>query len=206
MMAFEPAAEPVLDEPGRTVRTFELEAAFAAERDRRIAAAVQEQESLLSAPKRLGDRIDQDRREPFAALGWRGAHVDGSDGRQSVSLVAGAEPNMPVAPLLDIDETFDGRRRRAEHHGTLPERPAHHRHVARLVGDALLLLVARVMLLIDDDEAEIGEGQKEGRARADHELRLVLGDRPPDAAALRRRERRNATRRAWRRSAPRNAR
>ena len=50
MMAFEPAPEPVLNEPGRAVRAFELEAAFAADGDRRIAAPVQEQESLLSTP------------------------------------------------------------------------------------------------------------------------------------------------------------
>ena len=67
-----------------------------------------------------------------------------------------------------------------------PERAAHHRHVARLIGDALLLLVALVMLLIDDDQAEIGEGQEERRAGADHELRLALGDRAPDAPAHRR--------------------
>ena len=49
MMAFEPAPEPVLNEPGRAIRAFEFEAAFAADGDRRIAAAVQEQESLLAA-------------------------------------------------------------------------------------------------------------------------------------------------------------
>ena len=75
----------------------------------------------------------------------------------------------------------------AEHHGRVPEMAAHHRHVAGLVGDALLLLVALVVLLIDDDQPKIGEGQEQRRARADHELRLVLGDRAPDAAAQRRR-------------------
>ena len=44
------------------------------------------------------------------------------------------------------------------------------------------------MLLIDDDEAEIGEGQEQRRAGADHELRLVFGDRAPHAPAQRRRE------------------
>src|SRR5581483_5842413 len=53
MVAFEAAAEPVLDEPGRAVRTFELEAAFPAERDRRIAAAIEEEEGLLAAPERF---------------------------------------------------------------------------------------------------------------------------------------------------------
>ena len=125
---------------------------------------------------------------------------------RSVGLVASAKPDMPVAALLDIDQALDRRRRRAEHHGTTAERAPHHRHVARLIGDALLLLVARVMLLIDDDEAEIGEGQEQRRARADDELRLVLGDGPPDAAALRRGNARMPLSGLARRSAPRSGR
>ena len=31
--------------------------------------------------------------------------------------------------------------------------PAHHRHVAGVVVDAVLLLVGRIVLFIDDDEA-----------------------------------------------------
>ncbi len=40
------------------------------------------------------------------------------------------------------------------------------------------------MLLIDHDEAEIGEGQEERGARPDHDTRLAAGDRAPDAFAL----------------------
>ena len=40
------------------------------------------------------------------------------------------------------------------------------------------------MLLIDDDEAEVGERQKERRARADDDGRLAARDRRPDAFAL----------------------
>jgi len=68
----------------------------------------------------------------------------------------------------------------------MAQMPPDNRHVAGLVGDAVLLLVGLVVLLIDDDEAEIGEGQKQCRASADHQLRLVLGDGAPDAAAHRR--------------------
>ncbi len=91
MVAFEPAAEPVLDQPGRAVRAFEAEAAFPAERDRRIAAAVQEQERLLAARQGLADRLDQHRRQPFAPLGRRGAHVDRGDGRKARRFIARAQ-------------------------------------------------------------------------------------------------------------------
>ena len=40
------------------------------------------------------------------------------------------------------------------------------------------------MLLVDDDEAEIGEGQEERRARPDHDARFAAGDGAPDALAL----------------------
>ena len=40
------------------------------------------------------------------------------------------------------------------------------------------------MLFIDDDEAEVGERQKERRARADNHGRLAARDRRPDAFAL----------------------
>src|SRR5262245_10855751 len=88
MMAFEPAPESVLDEPGRAVRALEAEAAFAAERDRRIAAAIKKQERLLATCKRFGEGIDQDRREPAPALGRIVPHVDGGELRQAGGLVA----------------------------------------------------------------------------------------------------------------------
>ena len=40
------------------------------------------------------------------------------------------------------------------------------------------------MLLVDDDQAEIGEGQEERRARPDDDARLAARDRAPDALAL----------------------
>ena len=65
---------------------------------------------------------------------------------------------------------------------------AHHRHVAGVVMRALVLLVGLVVLLIDDDQAEIGVGQKQRRARADHDLRFARRDRRPVARAGARRQ------------------
>ena len=64
MMADELAAKAVLDQPARAVRALEAVAADAAERQRRIAAPVEEQQRLLAAaeivsriwPSRTGDR------------------------------------------------------------------------------------------------------------------------------------------------------
>ena len=49
---------------------------------------------------------------------------------------------------------------------------AHHRHVARVINDAVLLLVGAFVLLVDDDEPKVGEGQKQRRARADDDFSL----------------------------------
>ena len=54
-----------------------------------------------------------------------------------------------------------------------------------MVLDAVLLLEARLMGLVDDDQPELRVGQEQGRARADNDLRLAAGDAAPGAAALR---------------------
>ena len=53
MVADELAAKAVLDQPARAVRALEAMAADAAERQRRIAAPVEEQQRLLAALQRL---------------------------------------------------------------------------------------------------------------------------------------------------------
>ena len=63
-------------------------------------------------------------------------------------------------------------------------RPAHHRHVAGVVMDAVLLLVGGLVLLIDDDQAEIAVGQEQGRAGARHHLDVAGCDARIDPLAL----------------------
>ena len=65
---------------------------------------------------------------------------------------------------------------------------AHHRHVAGVIMHAVLLLVGGIVLLIDHDQTEIGVGQEQRRARADHDRDLAVGNRPPGARALARRQ------------------
>ena len=117
MVAFEPAAESVLDQPGRAVRAFESEAAFPAERHRRIAAAIEEEERLLAArqasrPPRRPATGESQRPRSGGSL----PHVDGRDRREACRLVARAEPDVAVAALLGVDQALDRGRRRAQHH------------------------------------------------------------------------------------------
>ncbi len=65
---------------------------------------------------------------------------------------------------------------------------AHHRHVAGVIMRAVVLLVGLVVLLIDNDQAEIGIRQEQRRPRAHHHMRLAGRDRGPVARASARRQ------------------
>ena len=73
-----------------------------------------------------------------------------------------------------------------EDHRAAFEQPAHHRDVARVIMDPVLLLETRFMRLVDDDQSQRREGQEQRGTRADGDARLAAGDRAPRAAALRR--------------------
>ena len=79
MVAKQDAAEAVFHQPGRAVGALEAVAAGPAERQRRIAPAVEEEERLLALGQRLADGGDQRRREVPAALGRVLAEVDRRD-------------------------------------------------------------------------------------------------------------------------------
>ena len=112
------------------------------------------------------DRLDMRQMRPAEALGQR-------------------QPPIAAAPRVDLG--LDRGRRRGEHDRDLRRPRPHHRHVARVVVDAVLLLVGRVVLLIDHDQAEVGVGQEQRRARPGDKLRLAFGDGGPGAGAPARR-------------------
>ena len=79
------------------------------------------------------------------------------------------------------------RRRRAEHHRASAEPPERHREIARVIADALFLLVGRVVLLIDDDQAGVVQRCEDRRARTDHHARSRRSARPSSPSSARRR-------------------
>ena len=189
MVADQPPPEAMIDQPGVAIRAGQTEAAGVAERQRRIAAAVEEQQRLLAALERdlhgFGEprRDEAPARRAFAPAG-RSASIDGRcwppkrSGRCRCAVAA--------APRVDLG--LDRRRGRSQHDRNLRLARAHHRHVAGVIMHAVLLLVGGIVLLIDDDQAEIGIRQKQRRARADHDLDFARRDRGPGARALARRK------------------
>ena len=174
----------MLDQPGRAIGAFEAMAAGPAERERRIAAPIEEQHRLLAARPRLLDPGDGARRQPSAARRTFALEVHQGDVGQRGLAEARGKLEPAVASACGVEAGLDRRRRRGQHDRRLLEARAHHRHVARVVDDALLLLVGALMFLIDDDEAKLGERQEKRRACADNHGRLAARHRIPDAFAL----------------------
>ena len=116
------------------------------------------------------------------------AQVDRLDMRHVLTAEARRQRHALVAALARIDLGLDRWRGRRQHDRDLCDMRAHHRHVAGMIVRAVVLLVGLVVLFIDDDQAEIGIGQKQRRARADHDRRLAGRDRRPVARAGARRQ------------------
>src|SRR3546814_4342065 len=66
-----------------------------------------------------------------------------------------------VAPGLHVVEALQRRRCGHQHRRNAAELRAHHRHVAGMVGDAVLLLEGALVLLVDDDDARSEEHTSE---------------------------------------------
>src|SRR3546814_16291001 len=95
---------------------------------------------------------------------------------------------MALAPRPYLREACERLGRARQDHRQPLEMPAHHLYVARVIMDAVLLLEARLVRLVDDDDAQLRIGQEKRRARTDDDLRIPAGDGMPRAAALGRTE------------------
>src|SRR5258708_17298779 len=80
MVADQAAPEPVIDQPGVAIRTSEPKSALAAERERGVAAAIEEKEGLLAAFERVPHRLGETRCDEAPARRAFGAQIDRLDG------------------------------------------------------------------------------------------------------------------------------
>ena len=163
-------------------------AAGAAQSQRRIAAPVEKQQRLLTPLHRVLNRFRQRRRDEPPARRRRAAQVDGLDLRHVLAAEPRRQRHARIAPLARVHLGFDRRRRGGQHDGNLRDVRTHHRHVAGVIMHAVALLIGLVVLFIDDDQTKIRIGQKQRRARADHDMRFAGRDRRPVARAGARRQ------------------
>ena len=155
---------------------------------RRVAAAVEEQQRLFALLDRELNLFGERRRDEAAARRRGAAQIDRLDMRHVLAAEARRQRDALIAALARVDFGFDRRRRGRQHDRNFGDMRAHHRHVAGVVMRAVILLVGLVVLFIDDDQAQIRIGQKQRRARADHDRRFAGRDRGPIALPRARRQ------------------
>ena len=206
MVAFQPAGEPVFDQPGGALRALQAQAAGAAQGERRISAAVEIKQGLFPRRQRFGHRGDDAVGKPAAARRPFLPQVEQFDLWHRGAGVAFRQDQPRIAPAFDIGDGFQRRRRGGEQHGNPLERRPDDRHVPGVIDHAVFLLEALVVLLVDDDQAQFGHRQHERGARADHDPGPRRSPRRARSAAAGRGSGPNARAPARRRSAARSGR
>jgi hypothetical protein len=155
VMAQQDAPEPVFHQRGRAIGAFDTVTASAAQGQRRIAAAVEEEQRLLPIRQGGFDGRSQRLGDPSAGFGRCFAHVDDIDFRQTGPSDPVAQNDAPIPSPVDIDQGFKRWRRRGEDDRESAEHPIDDRHVPRMIRDALLLLEGTLVLFIDNDELKL---------------------------------------------------
>ena len=145
-----------MSESDGAVFAFQPFAAGAAHHDKGVAAAIEQDDGLLAARESgLGLR-DQTAREELLLPGLLKLlpHVDQLDLGQRALVHALRHLDQRVAATLGVVPALERRRGRTQHHGRFGELGSHHGDIARVVARILFLLVGRIVLLVDDDEAQ----------------------------------------------------
>ena len=175
------------------VRTVAFPAAGVTGQHRGVAAPVQQQHALLAAGGALGDRFQQRRRQ-HALLGLV-VHVDQPQPGQRAATDALRHLELEVAADLRCAPALERGRGRAQQHAAVRGRSALafalgpvDREVACRVARAFLALVARVVFLVDHDQAQLRQAGENRHPGAEHDARPALVCRQPVVESLRRRQ------------------
>src|SRR5690606_6261419 len=177
--------------------------AVAALDEGRVAASVEEQDRLLATLEPLADRGDEGRREDAVdgrmalragvrgrAGAWRAGVGPGSSqvhdahGLERPLFAAHGELEEPVLAAHRVAPALERRRRAAEHADGPGESGAHDGDLPGVVAGRVGLLVRRLVLLVDDDGTEVGDGGEDRRAGAHRDPALAAAERAPGVVAL----------------------
>ena len=157
-------------------------AAARAVQRRRVAAAVQVDEDLAAVRQGALDRRQDRLGQPIA--GRVMPQVDHADPRLARTAGPFGQVDPAIAAGIGIRQALEGGGSGSQHDRDAMAGRARHGQVASRVPEALLLLVGRVMLLVDDDDAEARQRGEHGGARADHDGRRAGAGGPPRGQAL----------------------
>ena len=161
--------------------------AGAALQHRRITAPVQEHQALFAGRDALAYRLEQ-RRGDHGPAGLV-IHVDPAHQWQPRLLADATRHLQPlVASTLGggtaVVPALQRWRGRAQNHLGALQVSAVDRQIACRIPRALLLLIARVVLLVDHDQGQRGHGREHRHACAEHDARGAQVRRQPAAQAL----------------------
>ena len=139
-----------------------------------VAAPVEEQYRLFSLFQRV-DQLAFELRADHALTPFAGkaAHICNQHIRQPGAEEALDQPEHRVFALFCAVIRLDRGGRRAEHEQRVLLGDAVFRHVARMVARRLLGAVRAVLLLVDNEHAEVFHRREHRRARADHDARAA---------------------------------
>ena len=166
-------------------------AAGAAHDDEGIAAPIQQQHGLFAATERRFNFLRHCAGEQgfLAGLGKFLAHVDQRNFRQGAIADALLQREQRIFATLDVGPRLQRRRGRTEDDGGAGQLGAHHSDIASVIAGQLRLLVGSVMLLVDDNQREVGDGRKDSGASADDDVGFAAADAMPLRGAFRGAER-----------------
>ncbi len=142
-------------------------AAVMAQQHRCVATAVLEHQHLLAPLQVLADAGQNIGRE--AIVQWPFAHIKDAHARWSCIAGTLLQAQVGVAPGIGVVQGFQRGRGTAEQHGNAERLGAHQGEIARVVADAVLLLVAAVMFLVDDQQTGLRQRREHCRAGADND-------------------------------------
>ncbi len=173
-------------EPRAAARASCLPAAGRALERRREAAPVHEHERLLATLEAGGDRRHEGRSEAVVAAGV--TRRDEPDRRRCGARIGTMlEEEARIAPGARVRVALERRRGAAEHDRNAEPVRAPHGGVARVIADAIVLLVRAVVLLVDDDEREPRQRARTRRAGCRGRGRPRRVPPAPSSSAARRR-------------------
>ncbi len=165
------AVAAVIGEGDGAVGALDALAAGAAGDEAREAAAVEQQHGLFAVGEARGHGVDQRAREGGVFAGFEEllAHVDQFDLRHGAALDALRQFEQRVLSGLGVVAGFQTGRGGAQHYYGARMVRAHDRHVAAVIARRFLLLIALVVLFVDDDQSEIADRREDaGAGRDDH--------------------------------------
>ena len=179
VMAGETLGETMFDQPCAAIGALEAVSAIAAQGQRSIAATVEKQQRLLALFQPVSQCIGQPRGEPFATLRLLLGQIEQLD----IGHLRAAEPagqlQLAVNAALGHLQAFQRGCGAGQHHRDFLEVSPHHRHVAGVVTHTVVLFEADLVRFVHYDQAQIGVGQEQRGACADHDLRLACSNRAP---------------------------